>query len=245
MPSAPPSQSQLCDIYVDESSQTKHRYLALGCLVVPTPLVAALNLRIEEARIPELPRGEMAWTKVSASKLPAYRRAVETILQPDFEMLPIQFHSLFVDTHKIRDNIYNAGSREDGFNKEIYQLLMKCFRLNSSKLFHVYLDRRNTSSSPKRLRDILNFGARKKIPSVDWPFRRVHFRDSHETPCIQIVDILLGAIAFHINGHRQAPDASPAKCSLSDHILRTAHVHDPLRGTAISGRFTIWPRQLR
>jgi len=32
----------------------------------------------------------------------------------------IQFHSLVVDTSKLRDDLYNEGSRETGFNKEIY-----------------------------------------------------------------------------------------------------------------------------
>ncbi|MCO5092030.1 DUF3800 domain-containing protein [Bosea sp. (in: a-proteobacteria)] len=243
--SAPASQENYVDVYVDESSQTKHRFLALGAMVVPSRHADLFRELIAEARWPELPHGEMAWTKVSRSKLPAYRRSVEAFFAPAPELNGIQFHSIIIDTSKIRDSSFNGGSREIGFNKEIYQLLLKVFRLNSSKLMNVYLDSRNTPIPLTELKSVLNNGARRYRRDADWPFRRVHFKESHTCNCLQIVDILLGSVAFHVNGHRQKEGASPHKSELSDHILRLARVRDAMRDTAMAGRFTIWHRQLR
>lgn len=200
---------------------------------------------IAAARLPELPFGELAWTKVSSSKLPAYRRVVDTAFDLLNNKPYHQFHVLVVDTYKLKDAVYNEGNRDVGFNKEIYQLCQKFGRLNREAIFHIYLDRRSTKNSTDELRNILNFGIRSKQPSRDWPYRRVHFRDSDGCLPIQVVDVLLGGVAFHLNGHRNAAVASAAKCSLSDHILRRANIQDVWRDTAIAGRFTIWHRQLR
>lgn len=216
--------------------------MLLGGITVPHHISSHLEKALIEAREPELPLGEIKWAKVSKSKLSAYKRFADVIIQNKFD---VSFHSLFVDTHLIRDNLYNGGSREVGFNKEIYQLVTKFWKLQQDRFFHVYLDKRNTSSSTDELKNILNFGIRKARPGADWPIRRLHFRDSASCQFLQVVDVLLGAVAFHVNGHRLEREASPAKCELSDYILHGAGVQNAARGTARTGRFTIWQRQLR
>ena len=230
----------LHEIYVDESSQTKHRFLVLGAIVVPVDAAGDLTRRLQEARLPELPASELKWTKVSRGKLAAYRRTVDVF----FDTAEAQFHAVVVDTTKLDHNRYNKGSRDLGFNKEIYQLLMKCGRLYAGH-FHVYLDRRSTGEATEELRLILNRGIRKQGDQRDWPFRRLHFRDSHEVPALQLTDLLVGSVAFRINGHHQISGASPPKVQLSEHILKRAGVSNPLSDTAIRGKFTIWHRRLR
>lgn len=240
----PADSSLLSNVYVDETSQTKHRYLALGWLIVPYSGSDILTQKIAEARLPELPNGEMAWTKVSKTKLNAYKRVLDVFFS-GCGLSHLDFHIVVVDMMKIRDKIYNQGSREIGFNKEIYQLLQKFGRLYRRRLFHVYLDKRNTASRTEDLRLMLNRGMAKRGDCRDWPFRRVHFRDSEKCYALQMVDVLLGAVAFHMNGHRDAIGASPAKCELSDYVLARTGIRNPLRDTAVSGRFTIWHRRLR
>jgi hypothetical protein len=244
--------SALCDVYIDESSQTQHRYMLLGGLMVPSEINSDLNVALARARNPELPFGELGWTKVSTSKLDAYRRFIDVVLE---ERFPVCFHTLIIDTHRIKDRAFNTGSREIGFNKEIYQLMVKCWRNMKDRRFHVYLDRRNVTKtansdidsqiSLSKLRDIVNFGIHKERREADWPIRRVHYRDSHKCDIMQAADILLGAIGFHVNGHRVHPDASKAKSTLSDHILSRARIADVTRDTARWGRVTIWHRQMR
>lgn len=241
----PPNPELLHELYIDESSQTKHRYLVLGGLIIPRSLLDEFERKIREARLPELPSSEMKWSKVSQAKLPAYKRVTEAFLFPSPTLRQVEFHSLVVDTTKLRDNVFNAGSREVGFNKEIYQLCQKFGRIRRNGIFHVYLDNRETKFTTQKLRDILNLGIMAKQPSRDWPYRRVHFRNSADCLSLQVVDILLGSIAFHINGHRSNKDASKAKSHLSDFVLQAAGVRDVRRDTSVRGRFTIWHRQLK
>lgn len=237
-----PKPNDIAEVYIDESSQTNHHYLVLGSVVLPLTESVALTKAISDARRPELPEKEAKWTKVSSKKLAAYKRIVDVVFGNSDNM---HFHCLVVDATKLDHRRFNDGSREIGFNKEIYQLAMKAARLYQSHLFHVYPDQRETSQTPNDLRLILNRGCVKKGDRRDWPFRRCQFRNSKTTPLLQLTDILIGGIAYRLNGHHQNENASPAKTELSRYILEKAKITDPFKDTAADGEFTIWHRQLR
>jgi hypothetical protein len=134
-----PDPNDIADIYIDESSQNNHRYLVIGGVIVAMTDVPALNASIAKARLPELPDNEAKWTKVSRAKLGAYKRIVDVLFE---NRNGIHFHSLVVDTTMLDHRRFNTGSREIGFNKEIYQIAMKFARLYPALLFHVYPDSR-------------------------------------------------------------------------------------------------------
>lgn len=239
----PPDPSLIREVYVDESSQNRGQELLLGALCIPLPWSAQATRMLHRSRLPELPNGEMKWGKVSLSKLAAYQRFVDRFFEsvPFFEA---HFHCLCVTRAKINDAKFNDGDREVGFNKEIFQIANKCARLYPT-LFHVYPDYRDTPQNPEELRLILNRYRAKKGDRRDWPFRRCQFRDSKTTLLLQLTDILLGAVGFHVNGHNDKPDASPAKRQLASHILAHARISDCTRDTRVAGKFTIWHRNLR
>jgi Protein of unknown function (DUF3800) len=192
---------RFAEIYLDESSQTNHRFLVLGGAIVPMLGRPKLVEMIMKARLPELPDKEAKWTKVSRAKLAAYSRIVDTL----FDNLDlVNFHSLVVDTTQLDHRRRNAGSREIGFNKEIYQLARKFARMYAKPLFHLDPDFRDTNQRPEGLRDILNHGRRKDGDKPDWPFRRCQFRDSETTLPLQLVVVVIGALAFQLNGHGHA-----------------------------------------
>lgn len=240
----PSADLPFADVYIDESSHTNHRYLVLGGIIAATADVRDICGRLAAARLPELPCGVMKWTKVSQAKLPAYLRCVDTFFDLQRERT-LDFHCLVVDTSRLKHSLYNKGSREIGFNKEVYQLTMKFGRLYKS-LLHVYPDRRTTNQSTEDLRLMLNRGIKKHYADIrDWPFRRLQFREPDDCLLLQMTDLLTGAVAFRTNGHHLAANASEAKVRLSQHILTRAGVRDVQRDTAIRGRFTIWHRRLR
>lgn len=240
-----PADGDISDIYIDETSQNKHVFLVLGGLIIDKPCVARFNELVATARNPELPFGEMKWVKVSRSKSPAYKRVVDAFFDGDAMCKPMEFHSIVVDTPNLKDRVFNQGSREIGFNKDVYQLCMKFGRLYKIRLFHVYPDQRPTGASTEELRLILNRGIRKKGDLRDWPFRRVHFQDSKSHYALQLVDILIGALAYRLNNHHQKDGASEAKGELSEYILRRANIKDVNLDTSVAGKFTVWHRRLR
>lgn len=245
MPRVASKPDQISEIFIDESSQTKHRYLGLGGLIVDLSSRAPLEAALAKARLPELPKSEIKWTKVSASKLPAYKRVVDVFFDGVVDVAPLHFHSLVIDTSRINDAAHNDASRDIGFNKEVYQLCMKFGRLYNGRIFHVYPDQRSTSQLTEDLRLMLNRGIAKKGDKRDWPYRRIHFRNSSTTPLLQLTDVLLGAFLFRRNGHRYAQDASPAKSELSDHVLYRARINNMELDTPMSGKFTVWNRKYR
>jgi hypothetical protein len=104
------------------------------------------------------------------------RRVADAVLAPTLAPLRLaEFHSLVIDIHKLKDKVYNAGSREVGFNKEIYQLCQKFGRINRSYIPCISRQARHEIFRPE-LRDILNFGIMAK-QIRDRPYRRDHFRD--------------------------------------------------------------------
>lgn len=239
---SPPIEA-VSDIYIDESSQTKNRYLVMGGVIAAKVEIEAINECIAAQRLPELPHGEMKWGKASNRKLKAYGRLAKAFFD-EAALAQLHFHCLVVDTHGLDHLAYNEGSKEIGFNKEIYQLASKFARLYPDRLFHVYPDQRQTNQLPEDLRLILNRGRRKKGDPRDWPFRRCHFRDSKTTPLLQLVDIFSGAVAWCVNGHAKAEGASQAKCKLSAYVIQRAGIGNCMIDTAMNGKFTIWHRRL-
>ena len=237
-----PDAKEIAEIYFDESSQNNHRFLVLGAIIVPLLGTPKLNELIQKARLPELPAKEVKWTKVSRTKLVAYKRVVDTLF--DNPKL-VNFHSLVVDATQVDHVRWNEGSREIGFNKEIYQLARKFARIYKNPLFHLYPDYRETNQHPEELRLIVNRGRHKDGDKRDWPFRRCQFRDLQTTLPLQLVDVVIGALAFELNGHAKAANASPAKIALSAYVLERAGIKDASKDTARVATFTIWHRRLQ
>ncbi len=124
------------------------------------------------------------------------------------------------------------GDGEIGFAKEFYFLCVPTIgnRLKRG-LFHLYPDRRDTKQSLSEARNVMNAGARKYSNRTDWPYRELKFEDPEAKQSLQLVDILIGAIAYRLNGHYQKSDANPAKKELCEHILQRAKITDPTVNT--------------
>ena len=74
----PATPGETLEVYIDESSQTKHRYLVLGAIVVEQLQAIELCKLLMDARLPDLPSKEAKWQKVSRTKLTAYKNALLT-----------------------------------------------------------------------------------------------------------------------------------------------------------------------
>jgi hypothetical protein len=233
----------IAEVFIDESSQNNHTYFVMGGVIAPVDLVPTITAFLLKSRLPELPSGEMKWAKVSRSKLPAYKRYIDVFFECEHADA-MDFHSLVVLTAKQDHARFNKGSRDIGFNKELFQLAMKFGRLYANR-FHIYPDERTTTQKTDDLRLMLNRATNNREPSRDWPYRRVQFRDSAKTPILQLADIFSGALAYCLNGHDKTQGASPAKQELCSYIRDRAKIRDVLRDTSVKGKFTVWHRRLR
>lgn len=233
-----------CNVYIDESSQTKHRFLVLGGLVVPLSHAAAFESDIIAARDHTIPISKpdgtprvIKWEKANAYNLAAYKKVVDAFFTfPTRHNIPlhknVNIHCVAVDTSKKDLKASGDGDMEIGFDKEVYFLCVPLIGKRFPKeLFHVYPDRRTNKHPLNEAQRIMNFGARKYGDTREWPYRRLRFEDPERCQALQVVDIFIGALAYRINGHYDKLEANPAKKQLSDHILRWAKIKNPFETT--------------
>lgn len=244
-----------CNLYIDESSQTKHRYLVIGGLIIPLAFADAFDAAIVDARKNTIlpahrPTGEprvMKWEKVNAYNFDAYKTVVDTYFGfPEAAKMPswkyVDIHCVAVDTSKKNLKDTGEGDIEIGFHKEVYFLTTILFGGRYKKeLFHVYPDRRNSTQPLDNARKIMNYGAKKYGDTRTWPYRRLQYKDPETCQALQVVDIFIGALAYRLNGHYDKPDAKQAKKDLSDYILvERMRITNPfVRSAYYRRRFTV------
>lgn len=245
-----------CNVYIDESSQTKHRYLVLGGLVVPLSHADAFEADIVSARGDALPISKpdgtprtIKWEKVSAYTVASYKKVVDAFFSfPMRHNLPLRKHvdvvCIAVDTSKKSLRATGEGDIEIGFNKEVYFLCVPIIGKRFPKeLFHIYPDRRTTKHPLNEARVIMNNGARKYGDKRIYPYRRLRFEDPEKWQALQVVDIFIGALAYRLNRHYEKPEANAAKKELSDYILGRAKITNPFERTPFNlRRFSVLHR---
>jgi hypothetical protein len=242
----PEEADRFYQVFIDESSQTKHRYLVMGGACVPLAYAAAFEADLIAQRDHTTPLVKadgkpklMKWEKANAYNLVAYKRFVDAFFTfPMRSKMPlvksIDTHCIAVDTSKKTLKATGEGDAEIGFSKEFYFLCVPTIGNRFKKirgLFHIYPDRRTTNQSLSMVRDIMNAGALKYNNRSDWPYRELKFEDPENKQALQLVDILIGAIAYRLNGHYQNPDANRAKKELCEYILTRAKIADPTVNT--------------
>jgi hypothetical protein len=149
----------------------------------------------------------------------------------------------------VRNRNYSKGNKgQIGFNREIYYHYLSIARRYRNSLFYAYPDYRTTNMTMEKMKLILQRTLRKE-DQRDWPFRRIQFRQSHETQALQVSDILIGAIAYKLNGHYDSPTATKEKRELCDYIISKAKAGIYCRRGQPKkkdwGQFRIWVRKHR
>lgn len=249
------------EVYIDETSQTGHRYLVLGGIIVPYHYSAQLEQDILEARKPRLTTvvpgcdklREIGWKNVGNGDFDDYKRVVDAYFGfPSKYRMPaadnFNFVCSVVDTH-VKGRAYSGKRGKRGFDREIYFHCMSVARNHRDKLFHVYPDDRETDEPIERMRKILGYGLRKERPHHEWAFRRLKPRLSHEVQALQVSDLLIGAVAFKLNGHYDASGANEDRRRLCEYILQRGRAWRQLDQTPWRdkgfGQFQVWRRKHR
>lgn len=237
-------------IYCDESRQSEHRFMALGGLIIRADNVANFNATMAKYRGETRMHAELKWTKVSAQKLPEYKRFIDYFFALN-NANQVHFHCLMIDNHQVDHKRFSGGDKELGFYKFYYQLLLHGFgrrycQKEANRRLIVHLDHRTSSYSLETLKKVLNRGMTKKFQLPGHPFVAVESRDSKQTDLIQIADLLLGAVGFQKNGLHLLAESKKSKVELAEYIASQAGLNDLMQDTLRSNqRFTIWNFRLQ
>lgn len=229
------------NVYIDETSQTKNRYLIIGGLVVPLTHAAQFEADIIAARantvvsanyLDGTPR-EMKWEKVSAFNVECYKKVVDTAYNfRRLYKLPLQkdvaIHCVCVDTSVKSLRQAGDGDIEIGYDKQFFFLCVAVLAKRYQKqLFQLFPDRRHPRRTERENRDMLNRGVVKyNHDKREYPFRRLIFADPEGCQGLQVVDIIIGGIAYKLNGHYDKPKANPARRELCDYLYNLFKITD-------------------
>lgn len=238
-----------CNVYIDETSQNAHRYLAIGGLVVPLSHADQFEADIIASRDDVIaiahPNGKprvIKWEKVGTYNLNSYKKVVDAFFAFPAKRNPplgkhVDINCVVVDTREKDLRVSGDGDVEIGFNKEVYFLCVPMIGKRFHKeLFRVYADRRTTRHPLEEARKIMNNGAKKYGDKRPWPYRHLSFEDPERCQALQVVDIFIGALAYRLNGHYDRPEANAAKKELSDYIFARSKITDPFKPTRYDRR---------
>ena len=131
-------------------------------------------------------KNEIKWSAVSKSKHNFYIDLIEYFFAND-----LQFRAIVVPKDKINNKDFEQ-SYDDFYYKMYFQLLNH--KMNMENKYNIYLDIKDTLSANKvrKLKSILNI----KYSSIK-NLQNIH---SHESLLMQLTDVLMGAITYHLRG---------------------------------------------
>ena len=180
--------SKTYNLYCDESTHLQGDgmpYMMISYVSCAYPQIKQHKKYIKLLRESHKFKGEIKWTDVSKSQYEFYADVIDYFFATD-----LMFRSVIVDKSKVdesrQDYTYN-----DFYFRMYWQLLSH--KMQPKAIYNIYLDVKDTNSQlkVKKLREILvNTGT----------IRNLQFIKSYESYLMQICDLIMGAINYHIRG---------------------------------------------
>jgi hypothetical protein len=181
--------SKTFNYYCDESCHLPNdgqSYMVIGYISSAYNQVQLHQAAIKELKDRHKFNAEIKWSKVSHSKYPFYNDLIEYFFASD-----LQFRAIVVKKTDI-NNPQFGQSHDDFYYKMYFQLINNKIDMESS--YNVYLDIKDTlsASKVKKLKEILNirFSVIRNLQNIR----------SEESLLLQLADLLIGAISYHLRG---------------------------------------------
>ncbi|HRX12125.1 MAG TPA: DUF3800 domain-containing protein [Draconibacterium sp.] len=182
-------QKKTFNFYCDESTHLENDHFPF--MVIGYVSAAWNQVKLHAQNILRLKqehryKGEIKWSKLSESNYTFYADLIDYFFATD-----LNFRAVIVDKSRI-DNERLGFTYNDFYYRMYYQLLHH--KINMEHTYNVYLDIKDTCSYEKirKLRQILNVN----YGNV----RNLQFIHSHESALLQMTDVLMGAINYHLRG---------------------------------------------
>lgn len=193
--------------YCDESCHLPNDtmpYMLLGYVSVPYNQMERHKERINAIKAKHHYYGEIKWSKVSKSQYEFYQDIIDYFFDTD-----IAFRAIVIR----KEQINNHGFQQDHdtfYYKMYYQLIYH--KIDVLNTYNIYLDIKDTlsASKVKKLRDVLQtkLGVIRNLQNIH----------SKESIFMQLADLLMGAINYHLRGM----DKVKAKVALVQRIQKNS-----------------------
>lgn len=149
-------EAKIEEVYLDETSQTGHRFLIIGGITIPHRFSKQFENDILESRRPKLAAEradtgelrEMKWKDVGKGQFEAHKRVIDAYFDFAGKHMKssegtVEFHCSVVLT-QVKGRAFNGSRGKKGFNNEVFQHCLKVAVYHKTNLFHIYLDRRHS-----------------------------------------------------------------------------------------------------
>jgi hypothetical protein len=213
-------------IYLDESSQTGHHFMALGAIFCRRDAAAEIALAMNEclATHKQRPDKEFHWTELKGHTLALYKDASAQLIGFTRRRRKMRYRALVVDTHQVDRTLNKERTVEETLAKFIFTLVFGFARDFGPKIrYYVWVDKRSSTmadkTTDKRTFYALNNKAKSEFGWKRGPFANVTFIDSKSSRLVQAADLITGAIAYETNGKHLVSDASKHRVALLRHIV--------------------------
>lgn len=204
------------NIYSDESCHLENDdidVMVLGCIWCPQTKLKNINRRIRDIKkrnsISEV--AELKWTKVSPAKLDVYLDLLNYFFDDD----DLHFRGILIsDKRKLDHQSFNQT--HDLWYYKMYFEMLKVI-LSPEHKYEIYIDIKDTNSYSRaqKLKQVCSNSMYDFSQSI---ITRIQPIRSEEVQLMQIVDILIGAIAYLNRTFPENHIMSEAKLSLIDLI---------------------------
>ena len=188
----------IINIYCDESCHLPNdgqRAMVLGALWCFKTKAKAHNQEISDLKAKHgfSPFFEIKWTKISPSKRDFYIDLVNYF----FEQRTMGFRAWVIPDKTILTHDDYNQTHDEWYYKMYFYLLRNL--ISTERKYHIYLDIKDTRSRTKlrKLRDVLsnaNYDFSREI------IERIQHVRSHDINLLQLADLLVGAISYHVRG---------------------------------------------
>ena len=185
------------NIYCDESCHLEHDgqpIMLLGAVWCPKKEAGKLASELKAIKEKHRAQGELKWTKISEARRAFYLEVIDWF----FRTPSLHFRAIVVQQKELLNHSeFNEGSHGNFYYKMYFSLLNKI--LSPDKKYNIYLDIKDTRSRLKlrKLRTILCNNVHDFTSEMIGHLQSVH---SREVELAQLVDLLLGAVAYRQRG---------------------------------------------
>ncbi len=210
--------AELFNIYCDESCHLAGDHfnvMVFGSVVCKFQLVRRIKERLQEIKkkhgLP--PAVEIKWMKVSNSKCQMYLDIIDYFFDDD----NLQFRGVLVPDKAKLNHAAFQQTHDDFYYKMCFRMIEPI--IDPTQRYRIYLDIKDTQSESRRakLEEYLRTSRNDLHGRI---VERVQQIRSHESPLMQLADLITGAISYH--NRRLATNA--AKIEVIRRIQRRAGI---------------------
>lgn len=205
--------------FSDEShSDSNNAYMVIGGVLLRSAdahkFGTLISCTYEPYKWPEA----IQWKSISKAKVRAYKAVIDVLAERHRERV-FDFGCIIFDRSKIDHAKHNENNPEKGFFKFLYQHHLKWSRhyRADAAVFRCFHGNMDTGYDVNELRNCLNNSIKIKLPIIRAPYLQVDFLPVKRTRCMQIADLLIGAVGYACNGEFERKPDTP-KAEIYRHI---------------------------